>query len=83
MRDGAEAALARRSEVSGETKATVVLTTTRRTRWCLGFDLYWPQPIAATCTAARRSSGGSAQRRDGDGDRISTITAKPSFPIPM
>ena len=44
-------------EVSGETKATVVLTTTRRTRWCLGFDLYWPQPIAATCTAARRSSG--------------------------
>ena len=38
-------------EVSGETKATVVLTTTRRTRWCLGFDLYWPQPIAATRTA--------------------------------
>ena len=38
-------------EVSGETKATVVLTTTRRTRWCLGFGLYWPQPIAATRTA--------------------------------
>ena len=69
-------------EVSGETKATVVLTTTRRTRWCLGFDLYWPQPIAATCTAARRSSGGSAQRRDGDGDRISTITGYAEFPHP-
>ena len=50
-------------EVSGETKATVVLTTTRRTHWCLEYGLYRPQPIVATCMADGGEAAVELRRR--------------------
>ena len=50
-------------EVSGETRATVVLTTTRRTRWCLEYGLYRPQPIVTICTADGGEAAVELQRR--------------------
>ena len=64
LRDGVEMAWLAGGDVTGETRATVVLTTTSRTRGCLGFGLYRLLPTATTCTV----DGGeaAAELRNGE-----------------